>query len=308
MADDSVYELADTAYRSKNYEKAYEYYSRILEDDPDNGEAWARKGVAAGGQWSLEDNRREELSVCLEKAQEKGFDLRDEDIADRILDLSQDFIEEVYSYFDSKIEDKRKESMGTGTLESVKEMNVTAEGFVQGGKLASEWIEAIEAMQYACRLAPSTDRYRTTIKEIDKLRAHSKEFNGYLQNNDDAEGCYGHLKSIRSDLIKEAKDLDPDFQPDKVKIGGGTSAGGCYVATATVGSSAPHILDTLRQFRDTYLVPNTVGRSLVVGYYTAGPYLARVIKQNKWLQRASFYLLIWPLYKIISLLTPHDST
>ncbi|MCS4162602.1 hypothetical protein GGP94_003047 [Salinibacter ruber] len=32
-------ELADTAYRSESYGEAYDYYSRILEENPDDAEA-----------------------------------------------------------------------------------------------------------------------------------------------------------------------------------------------------------------------------------------------------------------------------
>ena len=40
--------LADVAYEAKNYEQAYQYYSRLLEADPTNELAWAAKGLSAG--------------------------------------------------------------------------------------------------------------------------------------------------------------------------------------------------------------------------------------------------------------------
>ncbi len=221
MPDDSVYELADAAYRSKNYEKAYEYYSRILEDKPDDGEAWAKRGIAAGGQWSLDDDRFDELSLCLEKAQEKGYDIENGEIADRIIDLSKSYIEKINSYFESELEEKRKESMGTGTLESVKEFKVETEGFVVGGDLVPEKYKAVEAMEYACSLAPSTERYRQTIRQIDELVAHSKDYQDYFNDHEEAEPYYEPLMSIRRELVKSAQEVDSDFQPDRVDTGGG---------------------------------------------------------------------------------------
>jgi len=293
MADDSVHELADVAFRSKNYEKAYDYYTKILEDDPKNGEAWARKGIAAGGLWTLDDDRFEELSACLKKAQEKGYDIKTEEVADRILELSKSYIERIYSHFDSKLQEKEQEAMGTGTLESVREFEVQTEGFVVGGDLVPEWFKAIETMSYACGLAPSIERYRETIRQIDELVTHSKGYQDFFQDHEVAEQYYDPLMSIRSDLVKDASGIDPDFQPDHVE----TANSGCYVATATVGRSDHRILDALRKFRDRHLLTHPIGRTVVSAYYVVGPYLAQIVKKSEVLRIMSRELLVNPLYK-----------
>lgn len=298
---DNIRELADTSYKSESYDEAYDYYSRLLEENPDDGEAWARKGVSAAWKSSLDDDRFKELYVSLEKAEEKGHDVADEDIAQRIVAAAKDYTDQIYSFFDEKIEDKRKESMGTGTLESVKEMSVETEGLVQGGNLASEWVKAAKTMEYACKLSPSADRCRTAIREIDRIFAHSNQWMSYLEENDDAEGTYEELKSIRRRLLDLAKDIDPNFTPDHVDKGGGsTSSGGCYVVTATVGTKRHPVLSTLRRFRDEHLLTNPVGRSFVSVYYAVGPYFASLIEKNVTLRSMSMRLLVMPLYRIVS--------
>jgi tetratricopeptide (TPR) repeat protein len=298
---ENVRELADTAYRSESYDEAYDYYSRLLEETPDDAEAWARKGVSAAWKSSLDNDRFKELKISLEKAEEKGYDIRDKDVSDEILGAAKDYVDEIYSFFDEKVEDKRKESMGTGTLESVKEFNVKTYGSARGGELASEWVKAVQVMEYACELSPSTDRCRDAIREIDKIFAHSSDWMDYLEEDKDAEGTYEELKSIRRNLLDLAKDIDPDFTPDRVDTGGGsTSTGGCYVATATVGTKRHPVLSTLRRFRNEHLLTNPVGRGFVSAYYAVGPYFASLIEKNETLRILSMRLLISPLHRAIS--------
>jgi tetratricopeptide (TPR) repeat protein len=295
---DNIRELADTSYKSESYDEAYDYYSRLLEENPDEGEAWARKGVSAAWKSSLDDDRFKELYVSLEKAEEKGFVIEDADISGRIVGAAEDYIDEIYAFFDEKIEDKRKEAMGTGTLESVKRENVKTEGFVQGGKLASEWLKAFKAMKYASELYPTTKRCRKSIREIDKLRAHSDEFKEYLTQNNDAAGLHKEIMSIREELLETARNIDPEFKPEKVETGGGTSSGGCYIATATVGYEQHPILFTLRRFRDEQLLTNPLGRAFVSAYYATAPYLARVIERSELLRSLSMRLVVKPLYRV----------
>jgi len=60
----------------------------------------------------------------------------------------------------------------------------------------------------------------------------------------------------------------------------------CFIATAAYGSPLhPHI-DILRDFKDKYLMPNKVGRTLVDLYYKHSPVLANFIAEHKVLKIA----------------------
>jgi hypothetical protein len=65
-------------------------------------------------------------------------------------------------------------------------------------------------------------------------------------------------------------ELAGSHQPD----GGG---GGCFIATAAYGSYLDSHVETLRSFRDQYLVTNPVGSALVSVYYDISPPMARFI-------------------------------
>lgn len=57
-------------------------------------------------------------------------------------------------------------------------------------------------------------------------------------------------------------------------------AGRCFIATAAYGSSLASQINTLRGFRDSKLISNPFGRSLVNGYYMFSPPLSRVIARS----------------------------
>lgn len=191
--------------------------------------------------------------------------------------------------------------MGTETLKSVQEFNVKTFAAAKASEKASEWVKAAKAMERACELSPSVDRCREAIREIDEIFAHSSEWDNYLEEYNDAEGTYRELKSIRRSLLEMARDIDPDFRPDKVDTGGGSStSGGCYVATATVGVEKHPILTTLRRFRDQHLLTHPTGRVLVAAYYEVGPYLASLIERSELLRSLFMILVISPLYRAVS--------
>ena len=61
---------------------------------------------------------------------------------------------------------------------------------------------------------------------------------------------------------------------------GGGESGGCFIATAAYGSYLDSHVQTLRNFRDSYMVTNPVGRSLVLTYYRLSPPIAEFIDDH----------------------------
>jgi len=56
--------------------------------------------------------------------------------------------------------------------------------------------------------------------------------------------------------------------------------GWCFIATAAYGSYMDGHVTVLRQFRDSYMMTNPTGRSLVSVYYSLSPPLAQLIDDN----------------------------
>jgi hypothetical protein len=61
---------------------------------------------------------------------------------------------------------------------------------------------------------------------------------------------------------------------------GGTGGGGCFIATAAYGTPLAREIDTLRNFRDHYLLTNAPGAAITDAYYTVSPTIARYIAQS----------------------------
>jgi hypothetical protein len=55
---------------------------------------------------------------------------------------------------------------------------------------------------------------------------------------------------------------------------------GCFIATAAYGSYLDSHVETLRDFRDQYLVTNPVGSALVSAYYDISPPVAEFIDDH----------------------------
>jgi hypothetical protein len=75
---------------------------------------------------------------------------------------------------------------------------------------------------------------------------------------------------------------------------------GCFIATAAYGTDTAKELDTLREFRDTVLLPNSLGAKLVSFYYKTSPPIADFISQHEVLRTAVRVGFVDPIVKILS--------
>jgi tetratricopeptide (TPR) repeat protein len=79
--------LARTATQSRNYREAYEYFTRVLEADADNWEAWAGKAEASGLMAGPQEVRLQEIVTCFANALQSAPEQEREGIQHRIAEV-----------------------------------------------------------------------------------------------------------------------------------------------------------------------------------------------------------------------------
>jgi hypothetical protein len=77
-------------------------------------------------------------------------------------------------------------------------------------------------------------------------------------------------------------------------LAGGSSGGGCFIATAAYGSPLAEEVWILRKLRDTYLLKNICGKTIVFLYYKHSPALAHHISRHH-MARKAIRICLYPL-------------
>ena len=80
---------------------------------------------------------------------------------------------------------------------------------------------------------------------------------------------------------------------------GGSGGGGCFIATAAYGSYLDPHVKALRDFRDTYLLTNRIGKVFVEFYYTYSPPVAELIRKHEFLRIVTRIILTPIVYAIV---------
>ncbi len=72
----------------------------------------------------------------------------------------------------------------------------------------------------------------------------------------------------------------------------GASGGGCFIATATYGSSTDYHVNLPREFRDRFLIINPLGEEFLKLYYTYSPTLADLVAKHETLRKVVRFSLL----------------
>ena len=93
----------------------------------------------------------------------------------------------------------------------------------------------------------------------------------------------------------------PTFQVNAPSSGSSDSGGPCFVATAAFENPHAAEVETLRGFRDRWLLTWEGGRSLVSWYYENGPTAAEWVASRPWARTASRVALAPPIWMATAL-------
>lgn len=297
---ENIKALAETSLESQNYEQAYEYYSKLLEHNPNDYSFWFGKGISSGWCSTVSKPRFDELIVCIKQAlkNDSQNDINKEQLSIKILFLCEDKLKNVFLTIDKEVNDEfDKKPMGTGELYSVHQ---TAKLPIQlriGNQYSPLLVKVVDTMEFGCQINPTANGYKRIIDSIDKIFQHSLDHTDYFKIHKEAGDRFEKLVQRRQSLIQKAKELDQNFivgfQPQ-------SRSGSCFIATAVLGDyQHPYVL-SLCKYRDEVLQRNPFGRAFIFSYYKLSPSLAKLLSKSDYTRNLILKLFIKPLYKFIS--------
>lgn len=298
---DNLLDLAITAHGNNNYPEAYEYYSRVLEEEPEHIIARYGKASCAGALSTLTNPRIQEMMDLFEECTNDC----PEELKSQILPIA---IKGIYNslaiayngaleMYKEYIKDKNAWKYWTDISVDIKSGIKT---FVDPlfGFIYEEYVDP----DYRIRF------YKLIIK-ID-----SDIINGFTYTEQVWISTYGWdtetrhprpNKEYREILLKEfneyvslLKKVAPNFVAPEIQ----EEKKGCFIATATMGNyDHPYVL-ILRNFRDNILEKKKLGLMFIEIYYKVSPCFAKLISKNKTAQLLCLVFIIRPSVYIANII------
>jgi hypothetical protein len=274
--------LAREAEKSGNSEEAYRYYTRVLEFDPDNWEAWFGKAEAAGRLSSLADFRLPELLNGFQIALAKCPDDKKEETQKRAA-IQITVICMHYEIASTK-----------HCLEFISVDNIWEEH-------VSRTSAVLEGLDEAYKYDPSNIDILKSIITISntliKGATYKKQKIGFfgdpiqvLEKKSISPGQKNMLELRVQAATDEIRKAEPSYNPR-----GARTDGPCFIATAVAGDFNHPDVILLRKFRDIYLRNLIFGSSFIDSYYYVGPLIAPWISRHGCLRKSIYYFIIKPL-------------
>lgn len=275
--------LAKAAIDGRNYQEAFNYYTKVLEVDPQNYEAWFGKGEAAGWLSTLADVRLSEMLTDIENAIKNA----PEEIKENLINRSADCINSItIAYYQLM----REHLLKFVALEN------TWENHGEQCKIILHFLE------YAHILSPKDRRIMENIilicVDLIKGVKYDDPYHSDVWGNPHrsmrafiSERWEENLKLTINQFVNKIQEIDSSYQPPQII----KNKKECFVATVTMGDVNHPIVALLREFRDAWLLKRYTGRIFVRYYYILGPYAANFIRRSILLKQLSYFFIIRPL-------------
>jgi hypothetical protein len=155
----------------------------------------------------------------------------------------------------------------------------------------------------SCGFGDSTDVQNADAQLIGLADNGGPTLTHALPASSIAVNAGGMLGSVTKDQRGVARDSMPDigayeYVSKDDDDDGGSDGGNCFIATAAYGSYLDPKVKVLRDFRDNYLLTNSIGTELVGFYYRNSPPIADYIRERETLRAIVRSLLTVVIYSV----------
>lgn len=283
----NLYERARQSLAVDDLEHAAEYYKQILDEDPNDWEAYFYSYL--GETTSFTNGQAGSVATKLGNTIPAAYDMA----------IKTDKVEEI---------SERLKTITTQTTSRIKGIASSGASLLrqyEGGIILSPAgkvkVDMYKRMRdivvntiVSCVLALASIEIK--IEEIAKsdIKINEKDIKECLltikrARFDIANWDFSPSAGIKEKLIKneviqkcaqEIKELDPSFT-----IPESSASGGCYVATCVYGSYDCPQVWTLRRYRDNTLASTWYGRAFIRTYYSISPTLVKWFSKTKWFKK-----------------------
>ena len=261
-----------------NYKEAYDYCNKALEIDPDSAGLWENKAISSfwlRSDKDIIDSEAKEILTYLNAA--KQADANSPTYEATASSLASNLFFAVYYKYLQKSFDA---SSNGKTYDQWSQKSV------------KDFINYLNVMELCFNISPANIYLDTAIQELTKLKKVTW-INLDKKGNTNADW----LKTYNFDAVKtrekyitKLKKFDSSYTPPEFP-----KSGGCFIATAAMGSyDHPQVME-LRRFRDEWILEKNWGKSFVKWYYYYGAKAANIIDKSFILKKLSYLLIVKPL-------------
>lgn len=305
----NLFVLAETAELSGNSVEAYNYYTKILEEDITNPKAWFGKGISAGWQSTIQNNRLSDMLEVFQKAIKYATDK--EKYINKIAKEIEKFVLTYTTTLNNHLQEFVSVNNAFGEYSNecfqiimcLEEYNafVNADFAMNNPEIVDKYtllnIRTVECLINICKYNIEGISYKDTYTEkmvtytlTDSYRCIFKErFESLVLLAQKINPKYEIPK-----IVKHTNYIDNNDENDE----NDDESDSCFIATATMGNINHPKVVILRQFRDKVLLTTKIGKKFINCYYKIGPEIANFIKNRLFLRKLSYLLIVFPTSKI----------
>lgn len=285
--------LAKNAEETGNYSEARDYYTRVLENQPNNCDALVGKGVCSLYGSNLNNIKSDEMIGYISKAidyKKKEQNISDEEIDKFVVDSVKALYKAATLVFQAsqshyneywKLENSAPEYWDR--LSKVIKIFLYVIGLAEPKNIQQTedgkfcYVEGMKFVVICCvEICKQRQYVSGIINPGQLLEAEEKR---EIKPNQQIHQTY---MDLYDNMCFKIKEIEPDYQPVEEINRNKEIKGACYIATCVYGSYDCPEVWTLRRFRDYTLDETWYGRLFIKCYYAISPTLVKWFGETKW--------------------------